>query len=159
MWVDGKMQGKGEFKHADGHALKGYFSNNLYSHTYNSKKYFLNPLESKAEHQKYIQNCMKSIVYSQKQAENEKETISIFKANSLNELQDALATSKSSGRTLLILASEQSQLTTKAITEALEKDGTERNIKKIFLKDLALQVEKVPYDDRQQNIESKYKYG
>jgi len=29
-WVDGKMHGKGEFKHADGHVLKGFFANNLF---------------------------------------------------------------------------------------------------------------------------------
>ena len=94
MWVDGKMQGKGEFVHADGHTLKGYFANNFFSHTYDGKKYFLNPLDSKTEHQRYIKNCLSSIVYDKKQLEKHKETITVFKANSLNQLQDALNTTK-----------------------------------------------------------------
>jgi hypothetical protein len=46
-WVEGKMHGKGEFKHATGgHTLKGYFAKNLYHHTTKGTKYFLNPLDS-----------------------------------------------------------------------------------------------------------------
>ena len=151
------MQGKGEFRHADGHTLKGYFANNLYSHTYNGKKYFLNPLDNKADHQKYIENCINSIAYNKKQAEKKKEIISVIKASSINQLQEALHSTKQSGRTPLILASEESQLTTKVIFEALNTDGM--NINPIFLRDLSLEVEKVPFDDRQKFIEQKYKYG
>jgi hypothetical protein len=46
MWENGKMHGKGEFIHADGRALKGYFANNLFELTQKGKKYFVNPLEN-----------------------------------------------------------------------------------------------------------------
>ena len=53
-WADGKMQGKGEFKHTDGHTLKGYFAKNLFVEVQQGKKYYLNPLDSKDQHQTFI---------------------------------------------------------------------------------------------------------
>ena len=47
-WQEGKMQGKGEFKHAiQGHNLKGYFAKNLFVEVHQGKKYYLNPLDTK----------------------------------------------------------------------------------------------------------------
>ena len=48
VYLEGKMHGKGEFKNGvDNQILKGYFANNLYVHTYNGHKYFLNPFDTK----------------------------------------------------------------------------------------------------------------
>ena len=45
-WADGKMHGKGEFTHADGHMLKGFFANNHYELIQLSKKYFVDPFDT-----------------------------------------------------------------------------------------------------------------
>lgn len=49
-WVDGKMQGKGEFNHEDGIIHKGYFVNNLYVVTQMTQKFFLSPFDTKEAH-------------------------------------------------------------------------------------------------------------
>jgi len=45
-WVDGKMQGKGEFFHAEGFVYKGYFVNNLFVVNQMSQKFFLSPFDN-----------------------------------------------------------------------------------------------------------------
>ena len=46
-WVEGKMNGQGEFFHKNGHILKGTFVNNLYLTNYKGRKFFLQPMETK----------------------------------------------------------------------------------------------------------------
>lgn len=83
-----------------------------------------------------------------------KETISVLRASSLGQLHEALASTKANCRTPLILASEESNIKTKSIVQALGSD-----VRMIHLRDLAFEVTKVPYDERQKYIEKKYKYG
>ena len=53
MWVDGKMQGKGEFQHTcnvPGDTYQGMFVNNLWAVCENKEKFFLNPFDTKEQH-------------------------------------------------------------------------------------------------------------
>ena len=83
-WVEGKMQGKGVFKHASGgHTLKGYFVNNLYCCTMKGKKYFLNPLDTQQAHQDYIKKSQSSITYDKKKQDIKNSEIRCFKVETV----------------------------------------------------------------------------
>ena len=64
--VAGKMNGQGEFTHKDGHMLKGTFVNNQYLSWHKGRKIFLDPMQTKQQHETFIQNCVSSKVYNKK---------------------------------------------------------------------------------------------
>lgn len=69
-WHEGKMHGKGEFRHADtGDCYKGFFANNLYAYSSKGRKHFLNPFETKDQHKLFIEKAKSSVVYNKKQEE------------------------------------------------------------------------------------------
>lgn len=60
-WKQGKMEGEGEFKHNDGHILKGYFRNNYYLDQDENGVCFVNPfLDQSALHvvKSSTKNCL-----------------------------------------------------------------------------------------------------
>ena len=89
------MHGKGEFKHAtDGTVLKGYFAKNLYLCSKNGKRYFLNPLDTSVDHQKFITKSDESKKLEEDLAVKKSEDIRIFKVDTVQKLNSALADSK-----------------------------------------------------------------
>ena len=159
VWVDGKMHGKGEFRHADtGEVSKGYFANNLYAYASKGQKHFLNPFDSLDQQKKFLEKARESVVYNKKVAEEKEQTIKLHRVASLNELNEALAKTKASGRTPLILTSPQSQLRNQDVAEALECEGSGRSITQLHLRNLALEVQAVPYDERHAYLDAKYAF-
>ena len=53
-WLDGKMNGHGEFTNNHGQVHKGLFVNNLFVVSKGTNKYFLSPFSTVEEHQKTI---------------------------------------------------------------------------------------------------------
>jgi len=106
MWLDGKMQGKGEFTHADTmDCYKGYFANNFYAYVSKGLTHFLNPFDTALQHKNYIAKSKASITFNKKVEEEKNETISIHRIGNLTEFNDALAQVKEAGRTPMILTS------------------------------------------------------
>lgn len=84
------MHGKGQFKHADGHELNGYFANNLFELNQDSQKYFVDPFNSQSEHQVHIQKIKSSQVFKKKEEETYNERVRVYRANNIGELKDQL---------------------------------------------------------------------
>ena len=142
------MQGKGEFKHAiQGHILKGYFAKNLFVEVHQGKKYYLNPLDTKEQHQTFIKKSKESIIYEEKKAKEKDSHVRCMKVDTLQKLRQALADTKEAGRTPMIINSNESQLRSHQVYEALETDGAE--IQTLHMRDLALKAENIQYEHRQ----------
>jgi len=91
MWKDGKMQGKGEFTHADtGDIYKGYFANNLYAYVSKGLTHFLNPFDTSLDHRKYIEKSKASVVYNKRVEEEKSHTINIHRVANLTEFNESL---------------------------------------------------------------------
>jgi hypothetical protein len=119
----------------------------------------VNPFETKAEHQAFIKNARASVTHLQKQEELKNETINLRRAGSLNQLQEHLAQCKASNRTPLLLSSSESKIVNGNIFESLQNDGTaDRQLHQLFLKDLALECESIPFDGRSEYLEQQYRF-
>lgn len=66
----------------------------------------------------------------------------------MGDLQQTLVDIKNSNRTPVIVSSSESNYTSQNIFEALQGDGTERNIKALNLRDIHNNTKQIPYDDR-----------
>lgn len=159
-WLEGKMNGKGQFTHALGHSYKGYFSNNLFEFRQDGKTFFVNPFETKGEHQAFIKSARASVTYLQKQEELKNETIQLRRAGSLNQLHEHLAQCKASNRTALLLSSSEAKIVNSNVFESLQNDGSaDRQLHQLFLKDLALECEAIPFDARQAYLENQHQFN
>jgi len=87
------------------------------------------------------------------------ETIKLRRAGSLNQLHEHLAQCKASNRTPLLLSSSESKIVNGNVFESLQNDGTtDRQLHQLFLKDLALECESIPFDERHAYLEGKYRF-
>lgn len=153
------MNGPGEFKHFNGQVLKGTFVNNLLSVTKGGKKYFICPLETKAEHRAFISKAVSSVAYEEKKSKEKSEAVTLHKTKNIEELKSVLLAIKKNGRTPLLVGTSESNLRFRDIYDKLENDGTERNLQTIHLRDLALETNEIPYDERVKYLEEKYQFG
>ena len=59
-----------------------------------------------------------------------------------------MADTKNNNRTPLIVSSVEAEIRSGDVVEALEKDGTGKNITELFMRYIYEQVEKIPYNER-----------
>ena len=72
------------------------------------------------DHKAYVAKAVAYKVYKAKQEETKNEQVNLYRAVSINGLKDALEDIKEAGRTPLIVSSEESQITNKAIIQKLQ---------------------------------------
>jgi hypothetical protein len=159
-WRDGKMNGPGEFRHADAHSLKGTFVNNLFVQVIRGKKYYLRPLDSKDSHKKHIDNCIAASKREAKQQLEERQKVRLFKCETAEELAAALANSKEAERTPVIVSEAAADLQSDHVVSAMEGAFDQAGIQQIYLRQIAKEIQDhgVDYNQRNQFVQQRFGY-